>query len=340
MVTELLPNSVYIFLVKANNKAGEGIASEKYAVRTLPEGAAAMTPWELMVDDRSGKVYYSHKRSKAIAWMLPKGALIDESESFRNKKAWLTKRLACRSEEVRMSKNMLDSNGNLLFHSTKICVDRGDVMEQSLALLHRLPPADMIAGPVRVTFTGEEGIDAGGVAKDWFQELMRKITEGTVGLMKSTETGVHIDIRASEIHGSDTRWLFKSLGVLIAKAIIDNQILGVSFSPLFLTLLKGSTPQLEDLLYSDPEFYNGLKWIEDNNVENADLPFSASYEDMFGESKTVVIGDFGENTKVTEDNKKEYISLMVEWLCRRRYEPCLSHLYNGFYSLMREGDLK
>lgn len=114
----------------------------------------------------------------------------------------------------------------------------------------------------------------------------------------------------------------------------------MSFSPLLLTVLRGSSPQLEDLLLSEPQFYSGLKWIEGNDVSSADLPFSVSYEDMFGGSKTVLLGDSGENAKVTEDNKEEYIRLMLEWLCRKRYEPCLSHLYDGFYSLIKEGDLR
>merc|ERR1719197_1593232 len=61
---------------------------------------------------------------------------------------------------------------------------------------------------------------------------------------------------------------------------------------------------------------------------------------MFGESITVPLGGVDENEKLTEENKDHYIELMLKWLSETRFEPCLSHLKDGFYSLMRNGDLK
>lgn len=55
---------------------------------------------------------------------------------------------------------------------------------------------DLAAGPIRIVYENEAGIDAGGLAKDWFQELTRKVTEGTAGLLQISHTGfVHIDPR-------------------------------------------------------------------------------------------------------------------------------------------------
>jgi len=48
---------------------------------------------------------------------------------------------------------------------------------------------------------GEDGMDAGGLAKDWFRELARKASDGNCGLLKTTPTGVIIDPRASTVHG-------------------------------------------------------------------------------------------------------------------------------------------
>jgi len=62
---------------------------------------------------------------------------------------------------------------------------------------------------------------------------------------------------------------------------MDGQILGVQFTPLFLAVLKGGEPSMEDLRLSDPEYHSGLHWIEQNDVASADLPFSVSYEGYF-----------------------------------------------------------
>ena len=115
------------------------------------------------------------------------------------------------------------------------------------------------------------------------------------------------------------RWLFRSLGIFAAKAILDNQILGIVFSRLLLLYLSGRRPTLEDMEISDPSFYKGLMWVLDNDVTHAELNFSTSFEGMFGESTTVALCDDGENRTVTEANKEEYVDLMCNWLSRGRY---------------------
>lgn len=90
--TDLACNTVHIFEVQAANKAGSGEYSERLAVRTLPHGAAPMTPWVEAVDDKTHKLYYTHPKSNAVAWTLPKGALVDNVASFRSKRTYLLRR--------------------------------------------------------------------------------------------------------------------------------------------------------------------------------------------------------------------------------------------------------
>ena len=114
------------------------------------------------------------------------------------------------------------------------------------------------------------------------------------------------------------RWLFRSLGIFAAKAILDNQILGIMLNRLLLLYLCGRRPTLEDMEISDPSYYKGLIWVLDNDVTHAELNFSTSYEGIFGESTTVSLCDNGENRIVTETNKEEYVDLMSNWLSRGR----------------------
>ena len=90
--TDLACNTVHIFEVQAANKAGSGEYGERLAVRTLPHGAAPMTPWVEAVDDKTHKLYYTHPKSNAVAWTLPKGALVDSVASFRSKRTYLLRR--------------------------------------------------------------------------------------------------------------------------------------------------------------------------------------------------------------------------------------------------------
>ena len=145
--------------------------------------------------------------------------------------------------------------------------------------------------------------------------------------------------RASVIHGGEIRWIFRSIGTFIAKAIADGQILGATVSDLLLCSLRGEKAQLDDLKVVEPEVYHSLQWILSHDVTEADLSFSVSYEGAFGQMITVALGGHPESTKVTEENKESYVDLMIEWLAKERYEPSLSHLLSGFNAVVIQGSI-
>lgn len=65
---------------------------------------------------------------------------------------------------------------------------------------------------------------------------------------------------------------------------------------------------LKDLESVDPEFYNSLIWISENNVDECDLElyFVVDFE-LLGEIKTHELKAGGTNIRVSEENKEEYI---------------------------------
>ena len=125
--------------------------------------------------------------------------------------------------------------------------------------------------------------------------------------------------------------------MFVGKAIADGQILGATFSDLLLCSLRGECAKLEDLKAVEPEVFHSLQWILSNDVTEADLSFSVSYEGAFGQPITISLGGHPEGTKVTEDNKGTYVDLMIDWLGRERYEPSITHLLTGFNSVIVQG---
>jgi hypothetical protein len=65
---------------------------------------------------------------------------------------------------------------------------------------------------------------------------------------------------------------------------------------------------MKDLESIDPEFYNSLKWIKDNNIDECglELYFSTDYEQL-GEVKQHDLKPNGADVRVTEENKEEYV---------------------------------
>lgn len=359
LVTDLAPNQVHIFQVQAVNKAGKSEMSERTAVRTLPAGAQPMSPWVEVIDERSNKMFYCHSKTNAIAWTRPAGGLLDDAASFKNKRAYLQnemeRRMARICEPYGVGQRVL-----------QIAVQRENMLESSLRLLHHTSAEEIDAGPIRVRFHGEEGLDAGGLAKDWFQEVARRLHDDSTGLLvMSEETGyVTIDPRAPHIHdAAELARLFRAVGTFLAKAIIDKQTLGLTLDPLLLCILSGKTPTIfphgnkptpdisleggggglnttqlrygpvmagkSVLQLSEPQFYRGLKWCLHNDVTGADLTFTCSYE-LFDDSQVIELTPYGLNKTVDEENKQEYVDLMAHWLFKERYEPAMSSLVEGF----------
>lgn len=356
LVTDLAPNQVHIFQVQAVNKAGKSEMSERTAVRTLPAGAQPMSPWVEVIDERSNKLFYCHSKTNAIAWTRPSGSLLDDAASFKNKRTYLQNEM-----ERRMAK--ICGPYGVGQRVLQIAVQRENMLESSLRLLHHTSAEEIDAGPIRVRFHGEEGLDAGGLAKDWYQEVARRLHDDSTGLLVMNEdTGyVTIDPRAPHIHdAAELARLFRAVGTFLAKAIIDKQTLGITLDPLLLCILSGKAPTIfshgnkpleEDglgldathtrygpvmagksvLQLSEPQFFRGLKWCLFNDVTGADLTFTCSYE-LFDESQVIELTPYGLNKTVDEENKQEYVDLMAHWLFKERYEPAMSSLVEGFGS--------
>jgi len=346
-------NLVHVFQVQAVNKAGKSGMSERLAIRTLPPGAASSSPWVEVVDERAHKVFFCHTRTNAIAWKLPEGGILDEVGSFKNKRNYLINQMEKRSAQACAEYGVSQ-------RPMQINVDRKHILEASLRILHNTPADEIEQGPIRVHFEGEDGLDAGGLAKDWFVEVANHLYHDSTGLLtRSEETGyVTIDQRSASIHSvPESVRLFRAVGRFFAKAIVDGQTLGVNLDPLLLCLMGGREPRLDApgagftvgseeasaaaeanvgcidnkgiLQLAEPLYYRGLKWVQNNDVTYADLTFTVSYE-LFDESQTVELVPYGHQCPVTEANKLEYVRLMTKWLLQDRYEPALSSFMDGF----------
>ena len=351
----LAANVVHVFQVQAINKAGRSIMSERHAVRTLPPGAAALSPWVEVVDERAHKIFFCHSKTNAIAWKLPEGALLDETGSFKNKRNYLLNQMQRRMTQ-------LCAQYNVEQRPLQIHIDRSNLLEASLRVLHQTPAIEIDQGPIRVRFKGEEGLDAGGLAKDWFVEMAKRLFDDSTGLLiVNEETGyVTIDQRCTSIHSeSEAHRLFRAVGTFIAKAVMDGQTLGIKVDPLLLCHMVGKVPSLDSfdptaedgignvgcmnglsiLAVTEPQFYKGLKWVQENDVEGADLTFTCSYE-LFDESQIVELVPLGGQLMVDNKNKFEYVRLMTKWLLKDRYEPALTDVLEGFSNHVQVSKMK
>jgi Ubiquitin-protein ligase len=88
-----------------------------------------------------------------------------------------------------------------------------------------------------------------------------------------------------------------------------------------------------DLEDKDPELAKNLRWCLENDV--TDLDFTFTYEsEVFGEPITRELIPKGENIKVDNDNKKEYVKKFCGALMVKEIEPQIQAFLKGFRSLI------
>uniref|UniRef100_A0A3B4ZWX2 HECT-type E3 ubiquitin transferase n=1 Tax=Stegastes partitus TaxID=144197 RepID=A0A3B4ZWX2_9TELE len=124
---------------------------------------------------------------------------------------------------------------------------------------------------------------------------------------------------------------FCFIGRFIAMALFHGKFIDTGFSLPFYKRMLNKKLILKDLESIDPEFYNSLIWIRDNNIEECclEMYFSVDME-ILGKITSHDLKPDGANVLVTEENKEEYISLMAEWRFSRGVEGQTKAFLDGF----------
>eukprot|EP00871_Galdieria_phlegrea_P005610 jgi/Galph1/604/GphlegSOOS_G5327.1 len=224
--------------------------------------------------------------------------------------------------------------------SIRIHVRREQVFEDSYHQLRLRSPEEM-RGQLHVQFVGEEGIDAGGITREWYIILARKIFDPNYALfIKSAGKSSTFQPNPLSYVNEDHLGFFKFVGRIIGKAIYDGQILDAYFTRSFYKHMLGIKPSYHDLEALDPDYYKSLQWILENDITSLlDLTMSAEI-DEFGTTKVVDLVPNGRNIPVTEENKVEYVKLVTDLRMTRSIQHQINAFLEGFHELISQEDIR
>lgn len=96
---------------------------------------------------------------------------------------------------------------------------------------------------------------------------------------------------------------------------------------------------LQDMESVDSEYFNSLKWILENDPIDLDLRFTID-EELFGQTHQHELKPGGSEIVVTDDNKKEYIHLVMQWRFVNRILKQMTAFKEGFYELIPQDLIK
>eukprot|EP00898_Chlorokybus_atmophyticus_P008084 jgi/Chlat1/8277/Chrsp78S07706 len=225
------------------------------------------------------------------------------------------------------------------YGSLRICVRRSHVLEDSYHQL-RMRSADELRGRLTVQFQGEEGIDAGGLTREWYLILSRAIFNVNNALFVSVNNATFQPNPNSHYQGVlEHLSYFKFIGRVVAKALYDGQLLDAYFTRSFYKHMLGVPVTYHDIEANDPEYYKNLKWMLENDISNVlELTFSAEADEqekiLFGTSQVVDLIPNGRNIAVTDENKREYVNLITEHRMTNAIKPQIAAFLDGFNELV------
>mmetsp|Transcript_22326 Transcript_22326/g.19199 ORF Transcript_22326/g.19199 Transcript_22326/m.19199 type:complete len:449 (-) Transcript_22326:408-1754(-) len=216
--------------------------------------------------------------------------------------------------------------------SLRLRIKREKLMEGSFGQLFS-KTNDEMRRKLNIEFAGEEGIDAGGVAREWFLELSKHIFNPNYNLFIPSANGN--TFQPSLISDPENLNYFKFVGKFIAKALFDGYLLECYFTRSFYKHILGQPLNYHDMEDLDPSYYKSLKWTLENDITNAGLDLTFSFEkERFGLTEIEDLIPNGRNIPVTEENKKQYVNLICQAKMASGIKAQIENFLSGFFELI------
>jgi len=238
---------------------------------------------------------------------------------FDNKRNYFHRKLHSRGTEVRQP-----------HPSLQLSVRRDQVFLDSFKSLYYKKPDEFKYGKLNIHFHGEEGVDAGGVTREWFQVLAKQMFDPNYALFNpvaSDRTTFHPNPFSAV--NPEHLTFFKFIGRIIGKALYESRVLDCHFSRAVYKRMLGKPVSIKDMETLDLEYYKSVVWMLENDITDIITETFAVEDDAFGETKIVDLIPNGRNVQVNEDNKHEYVRLVVEYKMTGAVKEQLDHFLLG-----------
>ncbi|KAI9875960.1 MAG: hypothetical protein M1830_007675 [Pleopsidium flavum] len=283
----------------------------------LPSG------WEMRLTN-TARVYFVDHNTKTTTWDDPRlPSSLDQNvpqykRDFRRKLIYFRSQPALR----------------ILSGQCHVKVRRSHIFEDSYAEIMKQSATDL-KKRLMVRFDGEDGLDYGGVSREFFFVLSHEMFNPFYCLFEySAHDNYTLQINPHSGINDEHLNYFKFIGRVVGLAIFHRRFLDAFFIGAFYKMILRKRVSLADMEGVDADFHRNLTWTLDNDIDGVlELTFSTD-DERFGETVTIDLKPNGRNIEVTNENKKEYIDLITEWRIQKRVEEQFTAFVTGFNELI------
>lgn len=287
------------------------------AMGPLPSG------WEMRLANTS-RVYFVDHNTKTTTWDDPRlPSSLDQNvpqykRDFRRKLIYFRSQPALR----------------ILPGQCHIKIRRENLLEDSFREVMRQTPEDL-KKRLMIKFEGEEGLDYGGVSREFFQQLSHEVFNPAYGLFKyASSDNYTLQINPNSGINPEHLNYFKFVGRIVGLAVFHRRFLDAFFVGAMYKLMLHKKIILQDMESVDSEMYKSLCWMLENDITDILYETFSVEEDRYGEKVVIDLLPNGHEQDVTNENKDKFVELKTEWIISKPVEQQFKSFMEGFNELI------
>ncbi|KAJ5086382.1 hypothetical protein NUU61_007689 [Penicillium alfredii] len=304
---------------------GQNAGANNTTIQQQPVSQLGPLPsgWEMRLTN-TARVYFVDHNTKTTTWDDPRlPSSLDQGvpqykRDFRRKLIYFRSQPALR----------------IMSGQCHVKVRRNNIFEDSYAEIMRQSASDL-KKRLMIKFDGEDGLDYGGLSREFFFLLSHEMFNPFYCLFEySAHDNYTLQINPHSGVNPEHLNYFKFIGRVVGLAIFHRRFLDSFFIGAFYKMMLRKKVTLQDMEGVDEDLHRNLAWTLDNDIEGiVELTFSVD-DEKFGERRTIDLIPGGRDMPVTNENKAQYIELVTEWKIVKRVEEQFNAFMSGFNELI------
>lgn len=225
----------------------------------------------------------------------------------------------------------------------RLRVRRDHVVDDALVNLEMMAlenPSDL-KKQLFVEFEGEQGLDEGGVSKEFFQLIVEELFNPDIGMFTHNENTRQFWFNPMSF---ETESQFTLIGIVLGLAIYNSCILSIQLPMVVYRKLLGKKGVFQDMFDVDPTLAKSLVQLLDYEQEDMDevflQTFRIGFKDIFSNSVHHDLKEGGADIPVSQHNKKEFVDLYADYILNKSIDSQFRAFKKGFLMVTNESPLK
>ncbi|KAI0228425.1 putative E3 ubiquitin-protein ligase HERC4 [Lamellibrachia satsuma] len=211
-----------------------------------------------------------------------------------------------------------------------LLVKRTNLVPETIAQLAKQNTSDL-KKPLKVVFLGEEGLDAGGVRKEFFLLLLQDLTDPKYGMFQYYDESRLLWFKKETFEDSA---MFFLVGEVCGLAIYNSTIIDLHFPQALYKKLLRRPVTVEDMKELDPTVGKSLEDLlayDGDNIEDVFcLNFQVTHEE-YGVITQVDLCPDGASILVNKENRQQYVDAYLKYVFSDSVAVQLKAFCDGFH---------